>query len=135
MKRKVSKTLRKKQAKAKRRATHAANAPLAPQALLERFGRYIALRRQQADLSLRQFAKACRIPFSNVFQYERRGKNPRLTDLHKMARGLGEPTVEFLKPLFGTKFPPVAETRQLEPQHDAMFPPSPEAESMPVSIV
>jgi transcriptional regulator with XRE-family HTH domain len=139
MKPKVRETLRKNRTKAKRRVKREAKATapaLGPEALLERFGRYIYMRRTQARLSLRQFAKVCRIPFSNVFQYERLGKNPRLTELHMMARGLGEPTVDFLKPLFGTKkFPALGDTRQLERRE--MFPPSPEAEplSTPVSIV
>jgi hypothetical protein len=39
------------------------------------------------------------MPFSNVFQMESLRKNPRLTELEKLAKAYDEPLLKFLGPL------------------------------------
>ena len=135
MNRKVRDKLRKNQRNAKRRERRALQrqaGPMTPEVLLERFGRYLAQRRIEKRLSLRQFALACDMPFTNVFQYERSGKNPRLTELDMIARVFDEPLVEFLKPLFSQKeFPPLAEKRVLV----KAVPPPPSEAAAAVTVV
>jgi ribosome-binding protein aMBF1 (putative translation factor) len=70
-----------------------------PVLLLGRFGRYLAMRRELAGFSIREFAKKAGMPFSNVFQMEALRKNPRLTELEKLAKAYDETLLKFLGPL------------------------------------
>lgn len=66
---------------------------------LGRFGRYLTQRRVQKGMTIREFARHVRMPFSNIFQFEQLRKNPRLTELEQLARGLEEPFGVFMEPL------------------------------------
>jgi ribosome-binding protein aMBF1 (putative translation factor) len=67
--------------------------------LLGRFGLYIFRRREEQELSIRQFARRARLPYSTIHQFEKLRKNPRLTELAKLARAVKEPLSKFLKPM------------------------------------
>lgn len=67
--------------------------------LLGRFGPYLMLRRKQKNLSIRALARRAGAPHSNIYQFERLGKDPRLTELAQLAKAFREPLSEFLKPL------------------------------------
>jgi ribosome-binding protein aMBF1 (putative translation factor) len=67
--------------------------------LLGRFGPYLMLRRKQKNLSIRAFAKRAGTPHTNIFQYERLRKDPRLTELAQLAQAFREPLSKFLEPL------------------------------------
>jgi ribosome-binding protein aMBF1 (putative translation factor) len=84
-----------------------------PVLLLGRFGRYLAMRRENAGLSIRVFAKKAGLPFSNVFQMESLRKNPRLTELEKLAKAYDESLLKFLGPLVDPEQPPPVPT----PEH------------------
>jgi ribosome-binding protein aMBF1 (putative translation factor) len=70
-----------------------------PATLLGRFGRYLAMRREFAGLSIRALGRKADIPWSSVFQMESLRKNPRLTELEKLANAFDEPLLWFLRPL------------------------------------
>jgi transcriptional regulator with XRE-family HTH domain len=128
MKRKISQ----KEIKRRERVARKRNSPMTPEILLERFSRYLSLRRRRSGMSLRQLAVACEMPFTNVFQYERNGKNPRLTELNRIAQAFNEPLVEFLSPLFSRReFPALAEKRVIAPRIEA----SDASESASVTVV
>lgn len=67
--------------------------------LLGRFGRYLAQRRREQNLTLRAFADRAKMPFSNLYQLEELRKNPRLTELEQLAKAFDEPLAKFLEPL------------------------------------
>lgn len=67
--------------------------------LLGRFGPYLMLRRKKENLSIRAFAKKAGVAHTNIFQYERLRKDPRLTELALLASALREPLSKFLEPL------------------------------------
>lgn len=67
--------------------------------LLGRFGPYLMLRRKKENLSIREFAKRVGTAHTNVFQFERLRKDPRLTELAQLASALREPLSKFLEPL------------------------------------
>lgn len=69
------------------------------QDLLSRFAIHLTKRRKEEQLSLRGLAERAEIPFTNIFQYESLGKNPRLTELAQLAKALGEPLGKFLEPM------------------------------------
>lgn len=66
-------------------------------AILRRFAHYLKRRRGEQQLSIRDFAGQIGIPFSNLFQFERLIKNPRLTELEMLAKGLGESLPLFME--------------------------------------
>jgi ribosome-binding protein aMBF1 (putative translation factor) len=67
--------------------------------LLGRFGPYLMLRRKRKNLSIRGFAKRAGVPHTNVYQFERLRKDPRLTELAQLAQAFREPLAKFLEPL------------------------------------
>ena len=67
--------------------------------LLGRFGRYLTERREQEQLTIREFALRAQMPHSNIFQLENLRKNPRLTELEALAKAFNEPLGDFLKPV------------------------------------
>jgi ribosome-binding protein aMBF1 (putative translation factor) len=69
------------------------------QDLLDRFGPYLAQRREAEQLTLREFARKARMPHVNVFQMEHLRKNPRLTELARLAKAFNEPLAKFLEPV------------------------------------
>lgn len=67
--------------------------------LLGRFGRYLNERREQENLSLREFALRAQMPYTNIFQLENLRKNPRLTELELLAKAFNQPLRDFLMPV------------------------------------
>jgi|SRR5262252_308060 len=85
----------------KRRSRIGRQEPRKPggQDLLGRFGIYLSRRRKETNLSLRQFARSAGMAHTNLFQMEELRKNPRLTELARLAKAFREPLTEFLRPL------------------------------------
>lgn len=92
--------------------------------LLGRFGPYLRKRREERNLTIREFAKRAGIPHSNLFQFEALAKNPRLTELEQIARVFDEKVHTFIKP--------VVEPVKVEPVEVAPAPVV--VESMPESV-
>lgn len=67
-------------------------------ALLGRFGRYVDYRRQEQNLTFRALATLARMSHSNVYEFSQLRKDPRLSELQKLAQAFGEPLQHFLKP-------------------------------------
>lgn len=67
--------------------------------LLGRFGEYLSERREREKFTLREFARRARMAHSNVYQLERLRKDPRLSELQKLATAFRQPLKEFLRPL------------------------------------
>lgn len=68
-------------------------------ALLKRFGKYLRQRREQENLSFREFAERARMAHSNIFVIEESKKDPHLSELVKMAQAFGLTLRQFLAPL------------------------------------
>lgn len=73
-----------------------------PRDLLGRFGPYLERRRKEQLLSIRQLAKKAKTAHSNVFKFEKEGKNPRLTELEALAKAFNEPLDKFLQPVLSS---------------------------------
>jgi transcriptional regulator with XRE-family HTH domain len=67
--------------------------------LLGRFGPYLMHRRKQKKLSIRALAKRAQFPHTNIFQFEKLRKDPRLTELAQLAQAFREPLAKFLEPM------------------------------------
>lgn len=67
--------------------------------LLSRFGRYLNWRREQENLTLRDFAHRAKVSHSYILQLEQCKIDPKLTSLQKLARGFNESLGVFLKPV------------------------------------
>jgi transcriptional regulator with XRE-family HTH domain len=70
-----------------------------PPDALGRFGPYLKERRRAKKLSIRALAKRAEMAHTNIFQFERLGKNPRLTELVALAGAFKEPLLTFMQPL------------------------------------
>jgi ribosome-binding protein aMBF1 (putative translation factor) len=90
-----------------------------PTSLVGHFGRYIAIRREHAGLSLRAFSKLADMPASNYFQMESLSRNPRLTELEKLAKAYDESLLTFLRPLLLSYAAPPGEVLEQYQHHVA----------------
>jgi DNA-binding XRE family transcriptional regulator len=64
------------------------------------FGPHVHKLRAEKGWSLRQMAKSCGMPHTNIHQFEIGLKNPRLKELEKIASGVGLSLMAFLRPLY-----------------------------------
>lgn len=67
--------------------------------LLGRFSNYLTYRRNEQGLTLRAFAVRAGLSPSHIYELEKQGIDPRLSDLHLLARGFNESLGAFLRPL------------------------------------
>jgi transcriptional regulator with XRE-family HTH domain len=67
--------------------------------VVKKFGNYLYRRRRRSHLTLRALAKRARMPHTNIYQFENRGKNPRLDELVALSAAFNERLTKFLKPL------------------------------------
>ena len=67
--------------------------------LLGSFGPYLMLRRKRGKMSIRELARRAKSPHTNIFQFEKLRKDPRLTELDQLAKAFREPLAKFLEPL------------------------------------
>lgn len=69
------------------------------QDLLDRFAIYLSRRREAHNLSIREMGHRAGLPHTNIFQFEKLRKNPRLTELALLAKAFGETIAKFVEPL------------------------------------
>jgi ribosome-binding protein aMBF1 (putative translation factor) len=67
--------------------------------VVARFGRYITRRRKKKGWAIRELARRAKTAHTNIFQFERQGKNPRLSELVALAQAFDQPLLKFLEPL------------------------------------
>jgi transcriptional regulator with XRE-family HTH domain len=70
-----------------------------PAPVVKRFGNYLYRRRRRSHLTLRALAKRAQMPHTSIYQFENRGKNPRLDELVALSNAFNERLTKFLKPL------------------------------------
>jgi transcriptional regulator with XRE-family HTH domain len=99
--------------------------------LLGRFGHYLNQRREREKLTLRAFAGRARMPYSNIFQMETLRKDPRLTELQKLAKGFRQSLSEFLMPLLERPQPPQLQPETPQTQEQESPQPLPEESPQP----
>ena len=65
---------------------------------LRRFSKYLTERREHDNLTLRVIGERAHIPHSSVYQIEQSNKDPRLSELMKLAQAFNESVHQFLVP-------------------------------------
>lgn len=66
--------------------------------LLQRFAKYLTQRRDHDNLTLRVIAERAHIPHSSIYQIEQCNKDPRMSELARLAQAYNESLRQFLVP-------------------------------------
>lgn len=92
------KSIKKPVVKTKRKSTRKRKR-IEPSPLVKKFGTYLYRRRRRSRMTLRALARRAGMPHTNIYQFENRGKNPRLDELVALSAAFHEGLAKFLKPL------------------------------------